>query len=497
MKKEKRKNSEFDLYNSIVNGKLRPFLPDYSSEAQIKKLIEETTIIEKEYQFRNLDDFKSVLAEVTNENYDLKDGDQYQIEVVEEKDCTEFLISPLEAKELSELIDIDIPPPSDLKGEYFLDLIENEFKKIMISAKNFINTTNEKEKMSFYANKNIQIAKKIAAEAHDLSKRLKPREHDSHENSNIYVMNILKLFLKRAILNFQGLFEPFLDCTLFTEEEIRTQLYEQKPIQKILEEFEKKCAERKVEGKDNKTPDESEKDHNPKNSRALINTSLSDSQNVFSIEGDIWKVIYNGDQTSLRNLERIRYIVHLIDNPNREFYSHQLTNLVKGNNQELQNLRAINTIDPINSNDEDENKFQKTILDDPYELDIQPEELQAIKKIAMQFWEKLNDPELSDNEKSEAQDNWAKTVNFYSSEYGIILKPNKDGIYLNVKKRLKKDYEKARTNVRKHIKNAIKDFDKKIPSLSKYLKNHIHTGNKCVYIPDPEDAFIWTVKWNR
>jgi len=496
MKKEKTKNSEFDLYDSIVNGKLRPFLPDYSSEAQIKKLIEKTTIIEKEYKFRNLDDFKSVLAEVTNENYDLKDGDRYQIEVVEKKDCTEFLISPLEAKELNELIDIDIPPPPDLKAEYFLDLIENEFEKIMRAAKKFINTSNEKEEISFYANQNIQIAKRIAADAHNLSKQLKSNEHDSFENSNTYIMYILKLFLKRAILNFQGLLEPFLGCTLWTEDEIRTQLYEQMPAQPRREKFERRCAERKKgENKEQLEPDENR--HNGPNLKNERKPSETDNRHVFSLEGDIWKLIYNGDQTSLRNLERIRYIVHLIDNPNREFYSHQLTNLVKGNNQELQDLRAINTIDPINSNDEDENKFQKTTLDDPYELDIQPKELQPIRKIAMQLWEKLNDPELSANEKSKAQDDWAKAVNYFSSQYGIILKSKKDGIYLKVKKRLKKDYEKARTNVRKHIKNAIKDFDKKIPSLSKYLKNHIHTGNKCVYIPDPEDAFIWTVKWNR
>ena len=34
---------------------------------------------------------------------------------------------------------------------------------------------------------------------------------------------------------------------------------------------------------------------------------------------------------SLRDLERIRYIIHLLDNPGVEFSSHRLTSLVKGN----------------------------------------------------------------------------------------------------------------------------------------------------------------------
>lgn len=489
----KMKNSEFDLYDSIVNGRLRPYLPEFSSETSIKRLIQELNLIKKEIHIESADSIFDGLKGIDFEKLGYKDGDQIQIEIIEEKDEGEIKISPVELNELKPLIDIDIPPPPDLKAEYFLDLIENEFEKILISAKNFLNTTNEREEISFYANKNIQIAKRIAADAHDLSKRLKSREYDLHEDSDTYIMYILKLFLKRAIADFQSLFEPFLDCRLLTEDEIRTDLYEQMPAHLRRKKFEKRLAENKKR-RDKELNESNDKRQFGPNFNSEIEPSENDSHYVFSLIGDFWKVRFNGDQTTLRNLERIRYIVHLIDNPNKEFYCHQLTNLVKGNSPELSDFGAIDTIDPIISNN-DENDFQKITLDDFYELGIEPEDRQAIEKIAKELWEKRNDPELSADEKSKAKDAWVKAVHYYSSQYGILLKSSKNGPIFEEKKRLKKDYEKARTNVRKHIKNAIEDIDKKIPSLSKYLENHINTGFKCVYEPSPGDPKIWTVNW--
>ena len=48
------------------------------------------------------------------------------------------------------------------------------------------------------------------------------------------------------------------------------------------------------------------------------------------VNGDYWEANYKGERTNLQNLERIRYIIHLLDNPGVEIASHDLVSLVKG-----------------------------------------------------------------------------------------------------------------------------------------------------------------------
>jgi hypothetical protein len=49
-------------------------------------------------------------------------------------------------------------------------------------------------------------------------------------------------------------------------------------------------------------------------------------------------------------------------------------------------------------------------------------------------------------------------------------------------------------NVKKQITNGINDISEKIYSLATYLKNHINTGKKCVYRPDPNEE-EWAIYW--
>ena len=154
-------------------------------------------------------------------------------------------------------------------------------------------------------------------------------------------------------------------------------------------------------------------------------------------------------------------------------------------------------IDPVESDDDQENKDQKINIVNLYESDLGQEDLEALKEVANTLWEKLNDPDLTDNERNEAKSNWEKAKKFYLNQYGILLISSKNGPMLKENKRLKKDYEKARSNVTKHIKNAIKNIGKKIPSLSDHLNNAIHTGARCRYQPDPASPIQWTIVWNN
>jgi hypothetical protein len=518
MKKDNTKNSEFELYDSIVNGKLRPFLPDYSSETYIKKLIEESTINHlaikqhlsiklKQLYYRvfqifrtlfncqvnigkkiqNIDDYESVLNETTNEAHYLKDGDQIQIELKEENNRKEFLISPVEAEELNELIDIDIPPPPDLKAKYFLGVIENEFERIERAAYKILDTATEKEELSFYANKNIQAAKRIAAEAHYLSKQLKSEENDSFENSNTYIIYILKLFLKRSILYFQGLFNPFLDCPPWTEDQIRTQLYEQKPIQMVLDEFERKCAEHK-----RKRTEQSEVQDKKCDGPSLKNErkpSETDNQHVFSLEGDYWKVKYGRKEILLRNYKRTRYLAYLLEKPNTEFYCHELQSLVNG---------TIPDPDPYYSKMLDKDLKEKeglSLIDLPIER-LGEENKYKLEEHIRNLWSEMNDSKLSLAQKPESEKKWNDLKRTLSNEYGLFIFQSGKDLKFKIKTRLPKEYEKCRVNVTVQIKNAINNIDKKLPKLANHLRKYIETGSTCCYRPDSDLAIIWTIRWN-
>ncbi|MBW2173914.1 MAG: hypothetical protein JRF64_04595, partial [Deltaproteobacteria bacterium] len=56
----------------------------------------------------------------------------------------------------------------------------------------------------------------------------------------------------------------------------------------------------------------------------------AEQENAFLFEGDFWAVYYNGNRTQFRDLERLRYVIHLLDKPRREFYANELISLVKG-----------------------------------------------------------------------------------------------------------------------------------------------------------------------
>jgi uncharacterized protein (UPF0262 family) len=433
-------NSEFDLYDSIVNGGLRPFLPEYSSEMHIIGLIEELEKSKIDISRESTEAIYDELKGIDFKKLGYKDGDEFQIEIIERKKGYVFEISPVEVKELNDLIDIDIPPPPDLKSEYFLELIEKKYEKIKNRANELIENAANKDEISFYANKNIQIAKRIAAEAHRLSKRIKPDDCDPLDSSDSYIIYILKLFLKRAIIYFQGLFEPYLDCILLTEEEIRTQLYEQTPTQKIWEELEKKYAEKKVEGKENSSSVKTEKYPYGKNSRAQLKTSLSDSQNIFSLEGDYWKIKYNGKETLLRDLKRIRYIAYLLDKPNTDFFCPELYSIVN------EQMPEVN-LDYSEMSDKQLNEEEALSLIGIEIEGLDKGDKDRIEDIINDSWANMNDCSISTNQKKESEKQWDNLKKHMSNVYGIFIISSKKGPIFKYKARLKEDAEKIRINV--------------------------------------------------
>jgi len=218
------KESEFALYDSIINGEMRPFLDIFSSKKHIKALMEELWTVAffiKEDGLKPLSEYTELLQIFSNQ------GDRFEFSIDEEGDQAKGAMRNLTNERLEGLIDINIPPPPDLKAEYFLDLIDIEYEKIKLRANKILQSSASEEEISLFANRNIQVLKRLAVQAHTLSKRIKPEDKrkDGWDDPNSYVIYILKQYLIRSICFYQDLFQPYLKVPIQDEFQLGCSLY--------------------------------------------------------------------------------------------------------------------------------------------------------------------------------------------------------------------------------------------------------------------------------
>ena len=232
------KGSDFKLFDSMVNGDMRPFLKKYSSKSHIEKLIKKLWTISF---FKDEDGIIKNIPE-DDELFEIigKDGDEFELLFDETNDQERPRLTNITYDKLEELIDIDIPPPPDLKAEYFLDLIEIEYKKIKIRADKVLQTSSNEDQISLYANKNIQKLKVIAGQAHLLSKRLRTKDQSTWDEPDSYIIYILKTYIIRSILFYQELFQPYIKTSIQDEIQLKMALYEARSPQDFEEDLNQK-----------------------------------------------------------------------------------------------------------------------------------------------------------------------------------------------------------------------------------------------------------------
>lgn len=229
---QKMKPVNFDLFNRIINGNLRPFLKDFDTNEKVKKIYHDATVIRKGI-FSGKIDFFETLDLVEN---GFKEGDELVIEITDQEDGTiNATIKNLTEENLEELYDLDIPPPPNLKGEYFEFIIEREYKSLRIRIDHYFHHTSNESELKFFASKNIQLLKKLAQEAHLLQKKLYKVGIDDYDNPDTYPIAILKIYMLRLILLIQNRFEPFLSIPAQSETDLKIELYE---YHKTLAKFE-------------------------------------------------------------------------------------------------------------------------------------------------------------------------------------------------------------------------------------------------------------------
>jgi hypothetical protein len=215
--------------------------------------------------------------------------------------------------------------------------------------------------------------------------------------------------------------------------------------------------------------------------------------NSFILKGEYWSIRYEGsDEINVRNLERIRYIVHLLEKPRHSFSARELKRLVKGEWHESD----------IESDKDKEHREEKardaglSIEGSQGEI-LSDEEMKGLKNTMYKSWEKLNAAKDTGKEEriSNAQQEFNSGASYMYNEYGLKVTSSNKGLSFKKCFRSAKEANNTRLNVTMLINNAKKDFEKDLPELRKHLDTYIHTGKVVEYGP-PVGFPEWRVRWN-
>lgn len=191
---------------------------------------------------------------------------------------------------------------------------------------------------------------------------------------------------------------------------------------------------------------------------------------VFVREGDYWRVEYAGQEVRVRDLKGLRYIVQLLKVPGREVHVLDLASVVEGapppgggNVRAEDNLTSGGLGDGGEILDATARTAYKRRLKD---LQVELEEAQD-----------FNDPERA----ARAQVEIDALVGQLAGAMGLGGRDRK----------APSQAEKARVNITKSIKDALKRVDENHDQLGEHLRATIRTGSYCAYLPDPRVQISW------
>ena len=184
----------FKIFERIINGDLRPH--NFKSDG---KKIEN---ISNKFHTKDEEFF-------TYLNYLDKHGRPYELKVTD-PESKKIIYHENKNENFNELIDLDIPPYPDHKGEIYLEIIEYEYVINIERCKNFIKEQS-KEEIEEYALKNFQILEHLWRDL-KLYKKLIIKDQKkglNYENSDEFVIWAAEVFLERTIVEYIELLTPY------------------------------------------------------------------------------------------------------------------------------------------------------------------------------------------------------------------------------------------------------------------------------------------------
>ena len=227
-------------------------------------------------------------------------------------------------------------------------------------------------------------------------------------------------------------------------------------------------------------------------------SASEENRNAFIFKGDYWSVHYDGEDAIIKDLEQIRYIVHLTDRPNQFFYANELKSLVKGMPffSDVCEDSEDQVIEYAGSSDEEQGKENFTLQNMPIEK-LSDKDKEGLEKHIYEVWGHLIAAGEDGNEGriKEAEQEFNNAKNHMYNEYGVKTYHSAKGLSFYYHPKLTSDAERIRVSVTNQISNGIKHIKKSIPSLAGHLEKSIKTGALCTYCPDLDHP-KWRVEWN-
>ncbi len=194
------------------------------------------------------------------------------------------------------------------------------------------------------------------------------------------------------------------------------------------------------------------------------------AQQLFRCDGDYWTLSFEGSVRRLRGVKGMRYLAHLLDNPDREIHALDLVGAVD----------AEPTGDPVVERGEISVGTGEVgpVLDAKAKAAYKArlDELQAESEEADAF----NDPERAARAREEID---------------ALLQQLSQAVGLHGRDRpAVAPAERARVAVTKAIRDAMRKIARAHAPLAQHLEATIRTGVYCSYKPDPRIGIRWTVK---
>ena len=191
---------------------------------------------------------------------------------------------------------------------------------------------------------------------------------------------------------------------------------------------------------------------------------------TFVREGDYWTIVYAGEQTRLKDIKGLRYLAQLLKVPGREVHVLDLAAIVEGGTPAVAG-RADVQHDLMSDGLGDAGVILDATAKAAYKQRLT--DLREELDEALEF----NDPERA----ARAQDEIDALVDQLAGGVGLGGRDRKAA----------SQAEKARVNITKSVKDALKKIDQNHEPLGEHLRMTIRTGAYCAYLPDPRMEISW------
>jgi hypothetical protein len=189
-------------------------------------------------------------------------------------------------------------------------------------------------------------------------------------------------------------------------------------------------------------------------------------ETVFRREGDYWSVTFGSETVRLKDTKGLHYLALLLQSPGREFHAGELLRLEAGTDStagatEQMNLPASGDAGEI-LDPRAKGEYRRRL-----------EDLRGELEEARSF----NDPERARG---------------LEEELDFLTRELAGGLGLGDRSRRAGSYaERARINVTRALRTALRHIAERSPALDRHLTSTIKTGIFCSYDPDPRVPIDW------